>query len=43
MSKVNGIGSSKVCYTDFRCRLDEGPADKRRRLAWAAGLMNLYG
>ena len=38
MSKVSGIGSSKVCYTDFRCRPDEGPADKLKRLIKAAGI-----
>ena len=29
---------SKVYYTDFRCRPDEGPADKLKRLIKAAGI-----
>ena len=29
---------SKVYYTDFRCKPDEGPADKLKRLIKAAGL-----
>ena len=29
---------SKVYYTDFRCKPDEGPADKLKRLIKAAGM-----
>ena len=32
---------SKVYFTDFRCRPDEGPADKLKRLIRAAGIGNI--
>ena len=38
MSEVNGTKSSKVYYADFRCRPDEGPADKLKKLIKAAGI-----
>ena len=33
--------TSKVFFTDFRCRPDEGPADKLKRLIKAAGIGNI--
>ena len=33
--------TSKVFYTDFRCRPDEGPADKLKRLIKAAGISGI--
>ena len=32
---------SKVFYTDFRCKPDEGPADKLKRLIKAAGMTSI--
>ena len=32
---------SKVFFTSFRCRPDEGPADKLKRLVKAAGIGNI--
>lgn len=32
------MSSSKVYFTDFRCKCDEGPADKLRRLIMTAGI-----
>ena len=33
--------TAKVFYTDFRCRPDEGPADKLKRLIKAAGISGI--
>ena len=33
-----GKSTSKVYFTDFRCKTDEGPADKLKRLIKAAGI-----
>ena len=34
----NNKNVSKVYFTDFRCRPDEGPADKLKRLIKTAGI-----
>ena len=32
MNETSTTGKSKVYYTDFRCKTDEGPVDKLKRL-----------
>ena len=38
MTETNMQEKSKVYYTDFRCKMDEGPVDKLKRLIRAAGM-----
>ena len=38
---MSDMKKSKVYFTDFRCGMDEGPADKLRRLLKAAGMDKL--
>ena len=41
MDKPNTKTPSKVFWTDFRCKPDEGPAAKLKRLVKAAGISKI--
>lgn len=38
MDNLKETAASKVFFTDFRCKPDEGPVDKLKRLMMAAGM-----
>ena len=38
MEQTNKQNIPQVFFTDFRCKTDEGPADKLKRLIKAAGM-----